>query len=166
MILIFTVSLNENMKLALKIQEQLNSFGKESEIINLVNLDLPMYDSNKEEKDGIPSQINVLVQKMESSEGYVVVSPEYNASIPPVLANFITWVSRTSDDFRKLFTLKIIQLATHSGSGGANVSNVMRSQFTMLGSILMPRDIIATYKAPIKEDSLNKIISQFTKFIK
>jgi len=38
----------------------------------------------------------------------------HNFSLPPVLLNAIAWVSRVGGDFRKLFTLKSIQLATSS----------------------------------------------------
>lgn len=164
MILIFVASLNENMKLAKKAQEQLTALDKKSEIVNLVDLELPMYDSVKEQKDGIPKVIDKLIEKMKDSEAYVFISPEYNFSLPPVLVNFIAWVSRAGDDFRELFSMKKIQLATHSGGGGTDVSNAMRTQFTRLGSIVMPREIIATYQAPLKEESLQKILKTFASF--
>ena len=166
MILIFVASLNENVKLANKLQEQLTQLGKKSEIVNLVELNLPMYHSLKEENDGIPEVISTLIQKMNSSEAYMFVSPEYNFSLPPTHVNFIAWVSRAGDDFRKLFNLKTIQLATHSGSGGNDVSNAMRTQFTKLGSIIMPREIITTYKIALREDSSKKILKTFVNFLK
>lgn len=164
MYLILVASLNENMKLANILQEQLKEFGKDSKIINLVDLNLPMYDSFKEEHDGIPSQIAPLMDEMENADGYIIVSPEYNYSLPPVLVNAIAWISRVGDDFRRVFTLKVIQLATHSGGGGNDVSNAMRSQLTKLGSLVMPREIITTYQTPIRTDSSEKILKQFIKF--
>ena len=166
MILIFVSSLNENMKLANNLQEQLKDLGKESEIINLVELNLPMYDSLKEERDGIPAKIDSLIKKMEGASGYLFVTPEYNFSLPPVLVNTIAWVSRVGDDFRKLFTLKTIQLSTHSGGGGSDVVNAMRSQFVRLGSIVMPREIITTYQSPLRVASSKKILAQFVTQLK
>lgn len=166
MVLIFVASLNENMKLAKKVQEQLASLDKESEIVNLVELELPMYDSVKEQNDGIPKVIDELVEKMKDSEGYIFISPEYNFSLPPVLVNFVAWVSRAGDDFRELFSMKKIQLATHSGGGGTDVSNAMRTQFTRLGSIVMPREIITTYQTPLNEKSSLGILNQYVQFIK
>lgn len=165
MILVFVASLNENMKLAKKLQLQLEELGKSSEIINLVELNLPMYDSIKEEKDGIPIKIQNLIEKMDKCEGYLVISPEYNFSLPPVLVNFVAWVSRTGDDFRKLFSMKKIQLATHSGGGGHDVSNAMRNQFTKLGSIVMPREIVTTYQNALNEKSSKKILKTFSDFL-
>jgi len=50
------------------------------------------------------------------AQGYVFVAPEYNFSLPPVLVNTITLVSKVGDYFKKLFTFKPIQLAM-SNSG-------------------------------------------------
>ncbi len=165
MILIFVASLNENMKLAKILQEQLNTLGKDSEIINLIELELPMYDSYKEEHDGIPIQINNLITKMQESEAYIFVSPEYNYSLPPVLVNTIAWVSRVGDDFRKLFTLKRIQLATHSGGGGNDVMHAMRIQFTKLGAIVLPREIVTTFQNSLNKNSSERILKQFLQLI-
>jgi len=166
MTLIFVASLNENMKLANSLKKQLESLGKSGEIINLVDLDLPMYDSFKEEHDGIPKKILDLIEQMKKADGYIFVSPEYNYSLPPVLVNTVAWISRVGDDFRELFTLKTIQLATHSGGGGSDVTNAMRTQFTKLGSIVMPREIITTYQSPLREDSSLRILKQYVNFIK
>ena len=164
MVLIFVASLNENMKLAKKVQEQLVSLDKESEIVNLVELELPMYDSVKEQNDGIPKVIDELIEKMKDSEAYIFISPEYNFSLPPALVNFVAWISRAGDDFRELFSMKKIQLATHSGGGGTDLSNAMRTQFTRLGSVVMPREIITTYQTPLNEESSLKILKTFVSF--
>ncbi len=166
MYLIFVASLNENMKLANTLQTQLKELRKESQIINLVDLNLPMYDSFKEEKDGIPKKIESLIEDMKNASAYVFISPEYNFSLPPVLVNTVAWISRVGDDFRDVFTLKPIQLATHSGSGGSDVSNAMRNQFTKLGSLVMPREIITTYQSPLRIDSSKRILEQFIQVAK
>jgi len=161
MYLIFISSLNENVKLANIIQKQLEEENKQSTIINLVDLHLPMYDSYKEQHDGIPKVIDMIMEQMDKASGYIFVTPEYNYSSPPVLTNFIAWISRNGNDFRKVFALKYIQLATHSGAGGNNVMNAMRTQFTKLGSIVVPREIITTYQSPLKEDSCKRILQQY-----
>lgn len=166
MVLIFVASLNENMKLAKELQTQLNKENEISEIINLVELELPMYDTDKEQKDGIPQKIIELSQKMNEAKGFMFISPEYNYSLPPVLVNMIAWISRLGDDFRALFSLKKIQLATHSGSGGQDVLNAMRNQLTRLNAIVMPREILTTYEKTLRVESSQKIIRQFVQMIK
>lgn len=161
MYLIFVASINENMKLAISLQKQFKELKKESLIVNLVELELPMYDSQKEEKDGIPKNLDNIIKQMQKADGYIFVSPEYNYLLPPVLINFIAWISRSTDDFRTLFALKVIQLATHSGSGGHDVLNAMRTQFTKLGSLVVPREIVTTYQTPLQLDSSMRILQQF-----
>lgn len=158
---ILVASLNENMNLAKVIQNHLETMNIQSEIINLVALNVTMYDTAKEANEGIPPQILVLAKTMKQSSGYIVVAPEYNYSIPPVLTNVVAWLSRNGESFRELFLLKRIQLATHSGGGGSDLCNALRTQFTKLGAIVVPREIITTYDKHIEEGSLNRILTQF-----
>ncbi len=166
MIIIFVASLHENVKLAKRVEKELNNKNYETKIVNLVELDLPMYDTNKEQTNGIPKKALDLAQEMQDAQAYVFVTPEYNYSAPPVLLNMIAWISRIGDDFRSLFTLKTIQLATHSGANGVDFLNTFRNQLTKLGSIVMPRDIITNYTKPIEDSSLVKILDQLQLFVK
>lgn len=161
MYLIFVSSLNENVKLANRIKDELKDSGKDSELINLVDLNLPMYDTSKEQNDGIPQKALDLAEKMKDAEGYVFVSPEYNFNVPPVLVNFISWISRIGENFRALFSLKTIQLATHSGSNGKDFMTSTKNQFTKLGAIVAPREIITSYAQGIEEDTLKTIVNEF-----
>jgi NAD(P)H-dependent FMN reductase len=166
MVLIFVASLNENMNLANMIKDKFENKNINSKIINLVDLNLPMYDTFKEQNDGIPKVALDLAKQMEKATAYVFVSPEYNYGVPPVLVNMIAWISRIGDNFRVLFSMKKIQLATHSGSNGQDLLNDLRSQFTRLGAIVMPREIITTYERKCQEDSLERILEQFGTLIK
>lgn len=158
---ILVASLNENMTLAKRIQKSLETQNVASTIINLVELNVTLYDSSKEANEGIPSAILELSNTLQRATGYIVVSPEYNYAIPPVLSNVIAWLSRSGENFRELFSIKYIQLATHSGSGGNDVCNAMRLHFSKLGAIVAPREIITTYDKGIEEGSLGRILSQF-----
>ena len=157
---ILVASLNENLKLANTLQSQLKVLGKESEIINLIELDFPMYSSRKEEI-GIPLSVYELVQILEVSEGYIVVAPEYNYSIPPVLTNTVAWISRVDSDFRKYFKEKNIFLATHSGGGGKDVLIDMRTQFSKLGAEVFEREILITYRTPLDEKYSEELLIEF-----
>ena len=166
MYLLFVASLNENMNLAKRIEQSLETMGVKSETINLVDLDITLYDTSKELNEGIPSKIMELSNIMKNATGYIVVAPEYNFSIPPSLTNVIAWLSRCGESFRELFALKYIQLATHSGNGGNDVCNAMRMQFSKLGAIVAPREIVTAYGKTIEEDSLKRILMQFVSISK
>ena len=56
-------------------------------------------------------------QRLEDCDGFVIASPEYNASLPGVLKNCIDWVSRfTPQPFNERHTLLLS--ASPSRAGG------------------------------------------------
>lgn len=84
-IAIIVASVNKNMELALKLGEVVKELECQSEIISLVALDLPMYTSIREDEKGIPDEVVELATHLKTFDSFIVVSPEYNGSIPPVL---------------------------------------------------------------------------------
>lgn len=59
---------------------------------------IPLYDGDLEETEGIPLAVNELKNRIAESDGLLLVTPEYNNSIPGVLKNAIDWLSRPPDD--------------------------------------------------------------------
>lgn len=157
---IIVASLNENVKLAKVLQEQLEKLGAKSTMINLVELNLPMYSSREEEK-GIHPVVHEVAKVLEDSKGYIIVAPEYNYSIPPVLTNTIAWISRIDKDFKKYFSHKKVLLATHSGSGGSDVLRDMRNQFSKLGAEVLGSEILTTYQKPLEEKYSEQVLTEF-----
>ena len=100
---ILVASVKKNMDLALNIQDVITELGAKGELINLVALDLPMYTSVIEDEKGIPKEVKDLAKHLQTFDALIIVSPEYNGSMPPVLNNTIAWVSRVGDDFRAIF---------------------------------------------------------------
>ncbi len=161
--LIIVASINENMKLAHRIENELTALSQSSKVIDIVALNLPMYTSKREE-DGIPESIVSLTEEMQATKGYIFVAPEYNYSIPPTLTNFVAWSSRVGDNFRVLFSEKAVLNATFSGGGGMDVLSAMRVQFTKLGAVVMPREVLTNYGKPLNLESLQKTLKQLIKF--
>jgi NAD(P)H-dependent FMN reductase len=56
--------------------------------------DAPSYDGDLETEKGIPSGAHELKRQLESTDAFVLASPEYNGSMPGVLKNAIDWASR------------------------------------------------------------------------
>jgi chromate reductase len=61
--------------------------------ISLVDYPLPIYDADLAEKSGPPLNALRLKQLMSAHEGVFIASPEYNASITPLLKNTLDWIS-------------------------------------------------------------------------
>jgi len=59
---------------------------------------IPLYDGDVEAADGVPPAVATLRDQIANADGVLVVSPEYNNSMPGVLKNAIDWLSRQSAD--------------------------------------------------------------------
>lgn len=56
------------------------------------SIDLPLF--NQELEDNVPPTVASLKQAIETADGVLIVTPEYNRSFPGVLKNAIDWASR------------------------------------------------------------------------
>jgi len=71
--------------------------------ISLGDYPLPLMDQDIEAKNGVPANALALGRLIAAHDGMLIASPEYNASIPPLLKNAIDWVSRVRHDNGKAF---------------------------------------------------------------
>jgi len=65
--------------------------------ISLADYPMPLYDGNAEAADGPPDNALKLKRLMCMQHGIFIASPEYNASITPLLKNTLDWVSRVRE---------------------------------------------------------------------
>lgn len=78
-----------NRRLAETIRERYRS-RFELEIADLGGL--PFY--NQDEEDNPPAAVQALKDSISSADGVIIVTPEYNWSLPGVLKNALDWLSR------------------------------------------------------------------------
>jgi NAD(P)H-dependent FMN reductase len=64
---------------------------------------IPLYDADVENGPGIPEAVTKLKDAIASSDGLLLVTPEYNNSIPGVFKNAIDWLSRPDADIARVF---------------------------------------------------------------
>lgn len=64
---------------------------------------IPLYDGDVEASEGIPSTVARLKDLIAAADGILLVSPEYNNSIPGVFKNAIDWLSRPAADIGRVF---------------------------------------------------------------
>jgi chromate reductase, NAD(P)H dehydrogenase (quinone) len=65
--------------------------------------EIPLYDYDVEATQGIPAPVQVLKDAIAASDGVLIVTPEYNNSIPGVMKNAIDWLSRPPADIARVF---------------------------------------------------------------
>src|SRR4051812_1506672 len=86
-----------NVKLAAAAAQQLVRAGAEVTRISLGDFPLPIYDGDLQTRSGAPKNAVDLKRMIGIHHGVLIVSPEYNSSLPPLLKNAIDWVSRVQD---------------------------------------------------------------------
>jgi chromate reductase len=58
---------------------------------------IPHYNFDTQNATGFPAEVNAFADAIRSADAVIIVSPEYNWTIPGALKNAIDWVSRMKD---------------------------------------------------------------------
>ena len=103
--------------------------------------EFPLYDHDLQHQ-GFPPVVTQAADMIRKADGVIVVTPEYNHSIPGVLKNAIDWISRLPN---QPFAGKPIALETSSPSlfGGLRAQLHLRHMFVYLdGRVLNKPEVI------------------------
>lgn len=71
---------------------------------------IPLYDGDVEAKDGIPVRVAELKDKVAAADALLLVTPEYNNSIPGTFKNAIDWMTRPPADIGRVFKGRAVGL--------------------------------------------------------
>jgi len=108
---------------------------------------IPIYNFDIQNSTGFPAEVNTWADAIRSADAVIIVSPEYNWSIPGGLKNAIDWVSRMKD---QPFKDKPVALQSAAGGvlGGARMQYHMRQSLISLDALLFGRpEILVTFAA-------------------
>lgn len=119
-----------NVKLGNAIARKLEALGVETTQVDLAHYEMPIYDQDIESESGVPQKAKDLASLIGEHQGVVLLSPEYNACLSPLLKNTIDWLSR--DVGVKVYKDRVFALAACSpgGLGGIRVLSHMRDIMT------------------------------------
>src|SRR6266508_4305530 len=138
--LIFGAALREgslNARLASLAASVVEQAGGAVVHAKMSDFDCPSYDGDVEIKDGIPAGADRFRSKLVSTDGFIISSPEYNASMPGVLKNLIDWVSRYKPQPLKGRHALLLS-ASPSMAGGNRGLWALRIPFEHLGARVYP----------------------------
>ena len=132
--------------------------GMEIEIVGLHGI--PVYDGDDEKATGKPPAILTLDQKIRASDGVVIVTPEYNFSIPGGLKNVTDWLSRGKSPLK--WKRVGIMGASDGPLGTARSQYHLRQTLQAHEAIVMPRPEIFVGNASRKFDAEGKLTDDDT----
>ncbi len=159
-LIIISSSNGKNLELSKKFLDKSNELKISSEILDLTEFNIPLYNPRVHSTNKIPNEILALKKKLFETEKWIICAPEYNGSIPPILSNFIAWLSVSGDDFRDLFNGQPIAIATFSGGPGIELLTALRIQLAHLGSQVVGRHLSANYSKPADENTIEDILKR------
>jgi chromate reductase len=113
--------------------------------------DFPLYDADLH-ANGFPPMVTALAARIAPADGVIIVTPEYNYSIPGVLKNAIDWLSRLSP---QPFAGKPIALASGSMGmlGGARAQYHLRQSMVFLDAYVLNRPEVIVPAVQTKVDA-------------
>jgi chromate reductase, NAD(P)H dehydrogenase (quinone) len=88
---------SHNVRMAALATKELALRDVEVTRISLVDYPLPLYDADADARSGEPENAVKLKRMIQAHHGVFIVSPEYSASVTPLLKNAIDWVSRVRE---------------------------------------------------------------------
>jgi len=95
----------------------------------------PFYDQDLQDADGFPGPVKALADAVRVADGVIIVTPEYNWTIPGALKNALDWVSRMKDQPFKEKPVAI-QSASQGPLGGARMQYHMRMALTYMNAFV------------------------------
>jgi len=125
--------------------------------------EFPLYNGDVE-AEGLPAPVMRLKELIVAADGLLLVSPEYNYSVPGVAKNAIDWLSRPSGEGARVFGRKPLAIAGASPGGFGTVrgQSAWLPVFRALGADLYPRELLISRAASVI-DAQGQIIDATTR---
>ena len=140
---------------------------------------IPLYNADDEAASGIPDPAARLKEAIAAADGLLLVTPEYNNSIPGVAKNAIDWLSRPPADIARVFGGKFVAIAGASPGGfGTNLAqNAWLPVFRTLGADVWPGRLLVSRAASVFDalgnitdaatrDNVQKFIDGFVSYVR
>ena len=124
--------------------------------------DIPLYNEDLRQESGYPAAVTVFRAAIATADALLIVSPEYNFTIPGVLKNAIDWASRPPD---QPFAGKPVALMSASNGllGGARAQYHLRQTFVFLDMHPLNKPEVFVSRASEKFDENGNLTDEPTR---
>jgi chromate reductase, NAD(P)H dehydrogenase (quinone) len=167
---------SHNAKLAMAAAYEFAQAGVDVTRISLGDFPLPIYDGDLQTKSGVPKNAVNLKRMMSAHHGVLIVTPEYNSSVPPLVKNTIDWVSRVQDAHEtrgQIFRQRAFAIAAASEGrlGGTRCLAALRLILSACHATVIPNQLALSFadqayddmdrlKHPADIEALNALVRQ------
>ncbi|MGG6136170.1 NADPH-dependent FMN reductase [Pantoea allii] len=98
--------------------------------------DIPLYDADIQQEEGFPAPVEKIAEQIRQADGVIIVTPEYNYSVPGGLKNAIDWLSRVPN--QPLAGKPVaIQTSSMGAIGGARCQYHLRQILVFLDAMVL-----------------------------
>lgn len=162
-----TRSGSHNVKLAALAAKELTLLDAEVTRISLADYPLPIYEADLESRAGQPENAVKLKQMIMAHQGVFITSPEYSASVTPLLKNALDWVSRVrerGDPAYAAYKGRVFAIASASptATGGLRSLMALRQILELgCGALVIPEQV-AVQQAETAFDEMDNIADSRT----
>ncbi len=130
-----------------------------------IDMDLPLYNDDLWQSP--PAKVVALKAAIADADGILIVSPEYNRSIPAVTKNAVDWASRPYGQNAWRGKAVAITGASPGSQGTAVMQSQLRSSLVILGTTVMGDPEVYISFKPELVDANGAIANEGTaKFLK
>jgi chromate reductase len=146
-----------NARLAAAAAYEFAQAGAEVTRISLADFPLPIYDGDLQTKSGVPKNAINLKRMIGAHHGVLIVTPEYNSSVPPLVKNTIDWVSRVQDAHEvrgQVFRERAFGIAAASEGrlGGTRSLAALRLILTACRALVVPNQLALSFASDAYDD--------------
>jgi len=146
-----------NARLAAAAAHELAQSGVEVTRISLSDFALPIYDGDLQGRSGVPKNAINLKRMIGAHHGVLIVTPEYNSSVPALVKNTIDWVSRVQDPHEtrgQVFRDRAFAIAAASGGrlGGTRALAALRLILSACHATVIPNQLALSFAEEAYDD--------------
>jgi chromate reductase, NAD(P)H dehydrogenase (quinone) len=136
-----------NKKLAQLVQRIAEANGIESVFVDLKDYPMPIYNGDLEAAEGPPERARAFKALLQEYQGVFIASPEYNASVTPLLKNTIDWVTRVrakGESGLEVFKSRVFAIGGAAPGNYGGMRSLLQLRQTLsvgTGALVIPQQI-------------------------
>jgi chromate reductase, NAD(P)H dehydrogenase (quinone) len=138
---------SHNARLAALAAKELALAEAEVTRISLEDYPLPLFDADLVASAGPPQPAVQLKQMLLAHQGVFITSPEYSASVTPLIKNTIDWISRVRDPGEPTYAAfkgRVFAIGSAAASSGGGVRSLMALRQILelgCGALVIPEQV-------------------------